>query len=251
MATRVIAHRACPLHAAENSLAGIRAAAAVGADFVEVDVRRTRDGTPMLLHDRTPGRTARVGAGAGPLGAALGRVPLRCLSSSRVARFVLRGALAGAGDPVPALAAALEAAPSQLGFALDVKDPGAGPATLRAVREAGMEQRVLLWSQHEAVVRYCAREAPGIEVSLLRDTFDSAATARLLGAAVAWGARGISVHQSALEASLVAEAHRRGVAVYCWFQSLAVQEERLAEAAAFGLDGVVTDWVAEARSTLA
>ncbi len=251
MATRVIAHRACPRGAVENSLAGIRAAVALGADLVEVDVRRTRDGLPVLMHDSTPGRTAGGVRSTGVLGGARGRLPLRCMPASRVARLRLRGDLAGSGDPVPTLAEALAAAPSHLGFALDVKDPGAGPATLRAVRAAGMEGRVLLWSQHEAVVRYCAREAPEVEVSLLRDTYDAAATDRLLGEAVAWGARGVSVHQGVLDAALVAEAHRRGIAVFCWFQNLAAQEAGLAEAAGFGLDGVVTDWVAEARSTLA
>ena len=40
----VIAHRACPHYAAENSLDGIARAARLGADAVEIDVRLTRDG---------------------------------------------------------------------------------------------------------------------------------------------------------------------------------------------------------------
>ncbi|MCZ7535807.1 MAG: glycerophosphodiester phosphodiesterase [Acidimicrobiia bacterium] len=246
MVARVIAHRTCPRHAIENSLAGILAAGALGAGYVEVDVRRTRDGVPVLMHDRTPGRTARFVGAARPLG----RMPLRCLASATLAGTRLRGDAPGAGDPVPTLAAALGAAPPPLGFALDVKDPGAGPATLRAVREAQMDDRVLLWSQHEAAVRHFAGEAEGIEVSLLRDTASPAATRRLLDDAVAWGARGVSVHQGVLDEALVAEAHGRGLAVYCWFQSLAVQEEMLARASGFGLDGVVTDWVAGALATV-
>lgn len=239
MVTRVIAHRACPRHAIENSVAGIIAAGEMGADLVEVDVRRTRDGVPVLMHDRSPRRTAGT------------RWPLRRLPSNRVAGLRLRGDGPGAGDEVPTLAAALAVTPPGLGFALDVKDPGAGPATLGAVRAAGMDDRVLLWSQHEPVVRYCAKEAPGIEVSLLRDTSTPQATGRFLSEAVAWGARGVSVHQGVLSAELVGDAHGRGLTVYCWFQSLDAQEAALGAAARFGLDGVVTDWVAEARSTLA
>lgn len=238
MATRVIAHRTCPRHAVENSLAGIRVAAGLGADLVEVDVRRTRDGLPVLMHDRTPRRTAGS------------RLPLRRLASARVAGLRLRGELPGGGETLPSLVDALAAAPVPLGFALDVKDPGAGPATLAAVRDAGMGDRVLLWSQHEPVVRFCAREAPEVEVSLLRDTSDASSTRRLLDEAREWGARGVSVHQGVLDADLVAEAHGRGLSVYCWFQQLSVQEARLAKAATFGLDGVVTDWVAEARAAL-
>lgn len=48
----VIAHRTCPRDAPENSLEGIARATELGADVVEVDVRRTADGVPVLVHDR-------------------------------------------------------------------------------------------------------------------------------------------------------------------------------------------------------
>ncbi len=51
MKTLVIAHRTGPRDAPENSLAGITAAAGLGADVVELDARRSRDGVAVLLHD--------------------------------------------------------------------------------------------------------------------------------------------------------------------------------------------------------
>jgi len=44
MPALIIAHRACPQHAPENSIAGIRRAAELGADGTEGDVQRTLDG---------------------------------------------------------------------------------------------------------------------------------------------------------------------------------------------------------------
>src|SRR3990172_2274516 len=58
MSVLIIAHRACPQHAPENSIEGIRRAAELGAGGVEVDVQRTLDGVPVLMHDWTLGRTA-------------------------------------------------------------------------------------------------------------------------------------------------------------------------------------------------
>src|SRR3990170_7703653 len=58
MSILIIAHRACPQHAPENSIEGIRRAAELGAGGVEVDVQRTLDGVPVLMHDWTLGRTA-------------------------------------------------------------------------------------------------------------------------------------------------------------------------------------------------
>src|SRR5262245_3105942 len=49
----VIAHRGNHEHAHENTLEAIRDAIKVGADFVELDIRRTRDGQHVLSHDRS------------------------------------------------------------------------------------------------------------------------------------------------------------------------------------------------------
>lgn len=48
-----VGHRGAPRQARENTLASLRAAVAAGADWVELDVRLTRSGEPVLLHDAT------------------------------------------------------------------------------------------------------------------------------------------------------------------------------------------------------
>ncbi len=52
-----IAHRGASAYAAENSLAAIRAAADLGADFVEIDIRMTADDVPVVIHDGSLKRT--------------------------------------------------------------------------------------------------------------------------------------------------------------------------------------------------
>jgi glycerophosphoryl diester phosphodiesterase len=54
---RVMGHRGAAGHAPENTLAGIRKAAALGARWVEFDVKLTRDAVPVLLHDPKVNRT--------------------------------------------------------------------------------------------------------------------------------------------------------------------------------------------------
>ena len=53
----VAAHRGIWTDAPENSLEAIEAAVELGVDIVELDVRRTLDGTLILMHDPTLGRT--------------------------------------------------------------------------------------------------------------------------------------------------------------------------------------------------
>ena len=53
----VVAHRGNWKHAPENSVAAIQGCIAMGVDIVEVDVRKTRDGQLILMHDATVDRT--------------------------------------------------------------------------------------------------------------------------------------------------------------------------------------------------
>ncbi len=53
----IAAHRGASWDAPENTLAAIELAIEAKADFVEIDVRSSKDGIPVLIHDRTTGRT--------------------------------------------------------------------------------------------------------------------------------------------------------------------------------------------------
>jgi glycerophosphoryl diester phosphodiesterase len=56
----IIGHRGASAVAPENTLAAFEAAIAAGADGIEFDVRLARDGVPVVIHDETLYRTARV-----------------------------------------------------------------------------------------------------------------------------------------------------------------------------------------------
>src|SRR3989304_10422937 len=86
----VIPHAACAGHAAENTLAGIRAALQIGADAIEVDVQASADGVPVLMHDLTLDRTT---SGSGDLASF---------------RWEQLQALDAGGEPVPTFAQTLE-----------------------------------------------------------------------------------------------------------------------------------------------
>ncbi len=53
----VLAHRGASLRAPENTVLALKLAERLGADAVEVDVRPTRDGVLVLMHDSTVDRT--------------------------------------------------------------------------------------------------------------------------------------------------------------------------------------------------
>jgi glycerophosphoryl diester phosphodiesterase len=226
--TVVVAHRTCPRDARENSLEGIVAAARLGADVVELDARRSRAGTAVVIHDPWLGRLQHV------------PWPVRWANDSQLRRL-----------RVPTLVEALETARSVgIRVAIDAKDPGVVEAVLESVHRTQAEEHVLFWSQHAPAAHAFARAVPGADVGLFRDTFHEPAHLRLLADAAAIGARAVSVHQDAATPGFIAAARARHLDVYVGYQSLGVQAERLRVMAHAGLTGVVTDWPEEARTVL-
>lgn len=57
---KIIGHRGAAGLAPENTLAAIRAGVKAGADFIEFDVRQTRDGQLVLCHDPGLSRTFNI-----------------------------------------------------------------------------------------------------------------------------------------------------------------------------------------------
>lgn len=107
---RVIGHRGAASHAPENTLAGIRKAAALGVRMIEVDAKLTADNVPILMHDDALNRTT---SGSGPVRQA----------SLTTIRTLDAGAWFGsgfAGEPVPTLAEALDLCLS-LGLAMNIE----------------------------------------------------------------------------------------------------------------------------------
>jgi glycerophosphoryl diester phosphodiesterase len=56
----VIGHRGAAAHAPENTLASFREAHRRGAPWVEIDVKLTRDGVPIVMHDDSLKRTTGI-----------------------------------------------------------------------------------------------------------------------------------------------------------------------------------------------
>lgn len=53
----VAAHRAYHTHAPENSMQAIEHSISNGVDIIEIDVRMTKDGIPVIMHDQKVDRT--------------------------------------------------------------------------------------------------------------------------------------------------------------------------------------------------
>lgn len=111
----IVAHRGYVRAGPENTLSALLAAAVAGADAVEVDVRLTADGTPVLHHDITLQRIWGL------------PWPVHALSADRLRRKV---------PQVPTLREALEVMlPYGVPLVLDLRSSAAARAALNVVRQ--------------------------------------------------------------------------------------------------------------------
>lgn len=122
----VIAHRGASGEYPENTLLAFAKGLEQGADGLELDVRATADGVPIVLHDATLDRTT---DGAGPV--------------ARLSLADVRRVDAGRGERVPTLAEVLErfAATPLL---VEIKERSAARPTLALLRRHRAERRALV-----------------------------------------------------------------------------------------------------------
>ncbi|MDX3578906.1 MULTISPECIES: glycerophosphodiester phosphodiesterase [unclassified Streptomyces] len=210
-----VAHRGDPYRLRENTIASLRSALDLGADAVECDVRLTRDGVPVLLHDATLKRLWAQDR------------PLASLSAAEV-----RGLTAGA---VPTLGEALAATEGSR-VMLDLpgtREVGAARRIVDAVREAGAADRVYYCAGPVAMLAVRAAD-PSAEIAL---TCTSLAPPRpALLAAV--GPRWLNYRFSLVDRELAARVHRDGRLLSVWTPDTRRSLRRLI---GLGVDSITTN----------
>lgn len=210
-----VAHRGDPYRFRENTIDSLRSALDRGADAVEIDVRLTRDGVPVLLHDATLKRLWELDR------------PLTSLSAAEV-----QGLTAGR---VPTLVEAL-AATEGARVMIDLpgtREPRTARRVVDAVREAGAAERVYYCADATAMLAVRAAD-PSAEIAL---TWTSLAPPRpVLLAAVQ--PRWLNYRFSLVDRDLAARVHDGGHLLSVWTPDTRRSMRRLVE---LGVDSITTN----------
>lgn len=220
-----VAHRGDPYVHRENTLPSVRSALLKGADAVEVDVRVTRDGVPVLLHDPT---LDRLWGHAREVGA---------LTFDEVFERT--------GGQLPMLADALAELARHRGgrMLLDLTEPDhAGPA-LAAVEAAGLAGRVYYCGGSTAMRAVRAAD-PAAEIALTWKT--SARPGPKVLEAV--GPRWLNLRFGLVDAGVVGFAREHGLLVAAWTADWPRSMRRLL---ALGVDSITTNRLAALQKLLA
>ena len=148
----IIGHRGAAAHAPENTLASFRLAERAGADAVELDIRLSADGVPVVIHDPTLLRTAGRDLVVAEESFA------RLQDADAGSRFTRDGGRTfpwrGRGIQIPSLEEVATAFP-RMPLLIELKVRGAGDAVRRVLWRTGALNRSLLVSfDHRAVASF-------------------------------------------------------------------------------------------------
>jgi len=236
----LVAHRGGGRLAPENTMVAFCSAVDDwGADMLELDVRLSKDGVVMVIHDETVDRTT---DGTGPV-AEYTRAELQELDAGyRFEDIDGRPAFRGQGVTIPALHELLEACPD-VWLNIEAKERQVAGPLVRLIREHQAQHRVLVAAEHERN-RIDARGYEGPWGASRTDCFLFWLLHRMPG-----GARftpRVDVFQvpdrwkgyRVLTPQLIEEAHRRNIPVHVWTIDDPVDMRRLLS---WGVDAIQTD----------
>jgi glycerophosphoryl diester phosphodiesterase len=226
--TLVIAHRGASADRPENTVEAFRHAAELGADAVELDVRRSVDSVLVVSHDGTYGD---------------GRVVTDTAFADRPAGVCdLAEAIAACDDLT--VNVEIKNLPTDLGFE---PDHAIADAVVELLIAAGPAERFLVSSFNlETIDR--VRMIPGAPPTAWLTYPSSLTPAEVFATAIEHGHRTVHPENAEVDASYVAAAHAVGLEVNVWTVD---DPDRIAELGAMGVDGVVTNVVDVARRALA
>jgi glycerophosphoryl diester phosphodiesterase len=237
----VAGHRGDRSTAPENTMAALTRAITSPQEFVETDVTRSRDGVPVLFHDRTLGRTT---DGSGPIAdKTLAELKQLDAGSWYSAEF--------AGERIPTLEEFLVAlAPTAKKTLLELKGYWSTDdlaAVTRLLDRFDLSGRVIFMSFNLGSLSSAADLAPGtprvaIVRSLPEDTVGFARSFRVIGVVT----RASAIRE---RPEVVDDMHAAGLGVMVYTLN---STDTWAEARELGVDGIITDkpsrldeWLAE------
>lgn len=203
----VIAHRGASSGAAtDNSLDAFAGAIEVGADGIELDVRRTRDGELIAFHDAT-----------------VDDVPV-----SRLTRAEIESAT---GSRPPLLAEVIELTRGRVGLDIELKEAGYVERVVELVDGSLRADEIVITSFLDRAIAEVGRLRPAIRCGLLIGSASFPLPARLLEGVLvrrvrACGAEIIAIDYRRASEPMLARAIAAGLEIYVWTVNDRVALER-------------------------
>lgn len=221
----VISHRGNHIKVPENTVASVTEAIKSGADYVEIDLRTTRDGYLVLSHDATVDRMTD------------GKGNVRDLTLEEIKKLkIVQSSDPGTVYRIPEFKEVLAACQGRINIYLDFKDADAAES-YRQIKAAGMEKNVVVYLNKVPQYKDWRTVAP--RMPLMSSIPGNIRTPEQLGLFL--GQVRIEVLDNVSDTALLAVVRAKGIAVWLDVEGKDENEAIWALAINKGVQGVQTD----------
>jgi glycerophosphoryl diester phosphodiesterase len=211
-----IGHRGAAGHVLENTLSSIEKAIELGVDYVEIDLRLTRDGHVVVLHDATVDRTTN------------GHGRIKDLTLAQVMRIKTKD-----GQHVPTLEEVLKLTDGQVGLMLELKIRGLAKPVTEIMLRRGFSRPVIYASFNHK------------ELSRVREWLPSATIMPLISRgriapsiATKLSAHHVGIRFDRVVKPIVASLHAAGIQIFVFTVNAA---DDIAHMTDIGVEGIISD----------
>lgn len=221
-----IAHRGASALAPENTLASYRLAIEAGMELAECDLRRTRDGRIVVMHDARVNRTT---DGTGRV-AELTLEQIKSLDAGSWFAERFRG------ERVPTFEQYLDQVQGRVRPVIELKEQGLAAEVVAALRERGLVEQTVIVSFLPDELAAVHQLEPALATGWLFG--DGRPVEVELETATRLGARMAGPWEGLVTADLVRQAHDRDLVVQAWTVD---DRARMAELLGLGVDIIATN----------
>ena len=221
----VIAHRGSHLKVPENTLAAYKDAIKEGADYVEVDLRTTKDGHLVIMHDESITRMTGI------------KEQVKDLNYSDIRNLKVKPAVKGDTNTyhIPEFADVLNVCKGRINIYLDFKDADV-EKTYRLLKKYGMQNNVVVYLNKEEQYGQWKNVAPHVPLmASLPENADSLQLNNFLEK------KHLDVVDNAYTVDLINLVHKRKIAVWLDVQNNDEGPATWEQALKLGADGLQTD----------
>jgi glycerophosphoryl diester phosphodiesterase len=215
----------------------VRQAVDLGVDMIELDVRLSKDGIPIIIHNNTVDETT---DGRGEVSSmTLAQLKKLDAGSWKDKRY--------AGERIPTLMEVLDFTRGKVNLALDLKEEASIPVMIRAIRDAGMTEDVVICGCCEPQAQKIWEFDKSLTVLMNTDSqLDEMAKSgdksefirEYIRRACAGKLAALNVNFRLVTPELIRRAHLRALPLWAWTVDDPVDMRRLLE---IGVDAIYTN----------
>lgn len=231
----VMAHRGASAVAPENTLVAYEKAIEMGADYAELDVRQTKDGAIVLMHDKTVYRTTGVKGFVWDFTLD----ELKQLEAGSWFGEEFRG------EPIPTLEEVIRQVKGRMKLNIEVKisenEPGIVQKVVDIIRAEGFSEECIITSFDMETVKTFKAIAPNLRTGLI---FDKEYRSDVFEGN--WEI--LSSNHELVDETFMQLARNSGKKIYAWTVN---DREEMLRLIGLGVDGIITNKPDLLKSVLA